>query len=94
MADENKKTAAVIDESVRPVQTCWYWKDKPVGERRVARKVLAQVGMTVEGLRSCDYDPPDCEATVNGFWTGIEVTELTHSRTLERSLKGERHYFI
>jgi hypothetical protein len=90
-ADE--ELAAVIRENVRAVQTYWYWKDKPVGERGAAHDVLTEAGMTVKGLRSCDQDPPDCEAMVDGLWTGIEFTELTHRKALERSLKGERQYF-
>ncbi|MDO8401691.1 MAG: hypothetical protein Q7T45_28170 [Bradyrhizobium sp.] len=33
-------------------------------------------------------DPPDCEAMVDGQWSGIEITELVDQKTLERSLKA------
>src|SRR3954469_14240608 len=91
--NEDEEFAAVIRKNVRTVQTYWYWNDKPVGERGAARNILAEAGMRVVGLRSCDRDPPDCEATVDELWTGIEVTELTHRKTLERSLKGKRQHF-
>lgn len=90
---EDEELAAVIRKDVRSVQTYWYWKDKRVGERGAARNVLTEAGMALHGLRSCDRDPPDCEATVDGLWTGIEVTEPTHRKALERSLKGTRQYF-
>lgn len=35
-------------------------------------------------------DPPDCEATLDGQFSGIEVTELVHRPTLERSIKAVR----
>ena len=42
--------------------------------------------------RSLDpgQDPPDCEATLDGKWSGVEVTELVHRPTLERSIKAVR----
>ena len=46
----------------------------------------------MDGLRSLDpgQDPPDCEATLDGKWSGVEVTELVHRATLERSIKAVR----
>ena len=46
--------------------------------------------MKVEGLLSRPEreDPPDCEGTLDGQWSGVEVTELVHRPTLERSLKA------
>src|SRR4051812_12730009 len=32
-------------------------------------------------------DPPDCEATLDGRPSGVEVTELTHRQALERNLR-------
>jgi hypothetical protein len=68
----------------------WYWRDKPVGEHGVARNILEGAGVQVDGLRSLDQDPPDCEATLDGQFSGIEVTELVHRPTLERSIKAVR----
>jgi hypothetical protein len=68
----------------------WFWRDKPVGEHGVARNILEEAGVQVEALRSLDQDPPDCEATLDGHFSGIEVTELVHRPTLERSIKAMR----
>jgi hypothetical protein len=70
----------------------WFWRDKPVGEHGVARNILEEAGVQVDGLRSLDpeQDPPDCEATLDGKWSGVEVTELVHRATLERSIKAVR----
>jgi hypothetical protein len=35
-----------------------------------------------------DQDPPDCEVLIGGIRTGIEVTELLHQRSLEKSIKA------
>jgi hypothetical protein len=68
----------------------WFWRDKPVGERGAARNILEKAGVQVDGLTSLDQDPPDCEATLDGQFSGIEVTELVHRATLERSIKAVR----
>lgn len=70
----------------------WYWRDKPVGERGAAREILEKAGVQVDGLRSLDrgQDPPDCEGTLESKWSGVEVTELVHRPTLERSIKAVR----
>jgi hypothetical protein len=68
----------------------WFWRDKPVGERGVARNILEAAKVQVNDLRSRDHQPPDCEATLDGNFSGIEVTELVHRPTLERSIKAVR----
>ena len=68
----------------------WFWRDKQVGERGAARNILEEAGIQVDGLRSLDQDPSDCEATLDGQFSGIEVTELVHRPTLERSIKAVR----
>lgn len=72
------------------MQSYWYWGDKPVGEREAARKVLTEAGFEVTDLNSRKEDPPDCEASVNGAWCGIEVTELLHRPALEQSIQALR----
>lgn len=67
----------------------WFWRDKPVGESGIARDILKAAGVQVDGLRSAE-DPPDCAATLDGQFSGIEVTELVHRPTLERSIKAVR----
>jgi hypothetical protein len=68
----------------------WFWRDKPVGERGAARNILQEAGVQVDDLRSLDpeQEPPDCEATLDGRFSGVEVTELVHRPTLERSIKA------
>jgi hypothetical protein len=80
----------LIAENLRPWNSYWTWRDKPIGERGAAQEILREAGCKVDGLisREVGLDPPDCEAIVDGRWTGIEVTELVHRKTLERSLKA------
>lgn len=63
---------------------------KPVMEREAARQVLTAIGLQPVNLRSRprDQDPPDCEATIDGQWCGIEVTKFLHQKALERSIKA------
>src|SRR4051794_1479566 len=88
-ADDDEPTEA-IRANIREWQTFWYWRDKPVGERGAAREVLTAAGFDLRDLRSCASDPPDCEATIDGRRCGIEMTELVHRPTLERSIKAVR----
>src|SRR5262245_63936178 len=80
---------------MRPVNSFWYWSEKPIMERGAALQILETAGLHVNGLKSrqSGQDPPDCEALINGRWSGIEITELVHRPTLERSLKTARSYF-
>jgi hypothetical protein len=68
----------------------WFWRDKPIAESGIARDILEGAGVQVDGLKSLEQDPPDCEATLDGQFSGIEVTELVHRPTLERSIKAVR----
>ena len=87
--DDPNDVERLIATNVRPWNSFWSWRDKPIGEQGVAREITAAAGLKVEDLVSRENrDPPDCEATVDGRWTGIEVTELVHQKTLERSLKA------
>jgi hypothetical protein len=92
-ADDPTSLAEAIQANARSWNSYWSWKDKPVGERGAAHNILNAAGIHAEELVSRDegQDPPDCEATVNGCLTGIEVTELVHRPTLERSLKAQKH---
>lgn len=80
----------LIAGNLRPWNSYWTWRDKPVGERGAAKDILREAGCEVERLvsREVGLDPPDCEAMVDGRWSGIEVTELVHRKTLERSFKA------
>jgi hypothetical protein len=71
-------------------QDYWHWKDKPVHERASARTVLEAAGVKIDELRSRNHDPPDCEAFLDGQWSGIEVTELLDQPTLEQSIRARR----
>ena len=66
----------------------WFWRDKPVGERGIARDILEAAKAQITELRSLDQDPPRLRA--DGQFSGIEVTELVHRPTLERSIKAVR----
>jgi hypothetical protein len=72
--------------NTRPWNGFWFWRDKQVGERGAAQKILQEANFKVERLVSRERDPPDCEAMLNGKWSGIEVTELVHKRTFQQSI--------
>jgi hypothetical protein len=69
----------------------WYWRDRPVQERVNAANVLKAAGVKIVELvsRNEREQPPDCEAKLDGQFSGIEVTELVH-RTAGRSIKARR----
>jgi hypothetical protein len=69
----------------------WYWREKALKERVNAAKILKAAGVQIVELVSRDEreQPPDCEATLDGQFSGIEVTELVH-RTARRSIKARR----
>jgi hypothetical protein len=69
----------------------WYWRDRPVQERVNAANVLKAAGVKIVELvsRNEREQPPDCEAKLDGQFSGIEVTELVH-RTARRSIKARR----
>ena len=89
MSDDDDFEQLVLANK-REWNSFWFWRDKPVGERGIARDILEKAGVQVDGLKSLDQDPPDCEATLDGQFSGIEVTELVHRATLERSIKAVR----
>jgi hypothetical protein len=68
------------------------WRDKPVAEAAAAKLILEHANVKVESLvsRASGQDPPDCEGVLDGNWSGVEVTELVHRPTLERSIKAVR----
>ena len=67
----------------------WDWPDRPVKEHGIASEILCAGGLDVTKLewREEGKDPPDCEGVIDGRWSGIEVTELVHRKSLERSSK-------
>ena len=75
----------------------WKWPDRQVEERGIATEILRQAGVEVTDMRSRKQgeDPPDCEATLDGRVSGVEVTELIEQPSLERNLREleSREYF-
>jgi hypothetical protein len=67
----------------------WKWSDRLVEERGIASEILREAGENVAGMRSLErgQDPPDCEATLDGRFSGVEVTELIDQRALEQNLR-------
>jgi predicted nucleotidyltransferase len=78
-------------KNLRRVNGYWAYGQKPVGERGAASVILEAAGFAIDRLVSCEDAnlPPDCAATVDGVHTGIEVTELVHRKSLDRSLKSK-----
>jgi hypothetical protein len=67
----------------------WVWPDRLVEERGIASEILGQAGVNVADMLSRERgeDPPDCEATLDGRLSGVEVTELIDRSALEKSLR-------
>jgi hypothetical protein len=88
--DDLKSFHALIEANAR--EWIWGWRDKPVAERGEAREILEQAGERVVDLvsRKQREQPPDCEAMLDGRFSGVEVTELLHRKTFERSLKAKK----
>ena len=80
----------VVLPNTREWNGFWFWRDKLIGERGAARNILEAAGIQVDGLTSLDQDPPDCEAMLDGQFSGIEVTELVNRAMLERSIRAVR----
>jgi hypothetical protein len=90
MTDDDDFKQLVL-ANTREWNSFWFWRDKPVGESGAAVAILEAAKVRVTDLRSLHPDdPPDCEATLDGQFSGIEVTELVHQPTLERSIKAVR----
>lgn len=81
-------------EKKRKVSSYWDWPDKPVKERGIALNILPRVFKDVVDLTSLEpgQDPPDCECSLDGSFSGVEVTELVDQKTLEQSIRGDRVY--
>jgi hypothetical protein len=67
----------------------WKWGDRPVEERGIARNILVEAGVNVADMLSLEQgqDPPDCEATLDGCFSGVEVTELVDEPALKHNLR-------
>jgi hypothetical protein len=67
----------------------WVGPHRPVAERGIAKNILEEAGENVADMRSRErgQDPPDCEAMLDGRFSGIEVTELIDRQALEQSLR-------
>jgi len=66
------------------------WSDRPVQERVIARTMLEHAGFKVSTFKSCEDDPPDCEGTLDGNRSAVEVTRLNHEKTRAQSMKARR----
>ncbi len=74
----------LIGTNTRKWNSFWYWREKPIMESGAALALLEAANIRVEQLvsREPGHDPPDCEALLDGRWSGIEVTEVVHQRAL------------
>jgi hypothetical protein len=79
----------IMLERKRKKNSFWKWPDRQVEERCLAIEILSSAGVDVVGMGSREQgeDPPDCEATLDGRVSGIEVTELIDQETLEWNLQ-------
>ncbi|HEY6754038.1 MAG TPA: hypothetical protein VI077_04905 [Pseudolabrys sp.] len=66
------------------------WPNRSVQERVIARTMLEHAGFEVSACKSCDDDPPDCDGTLDGVRSAIEVTRLTHEKARAQSIKAQR----
>jgi hypothetical protein len=88
--DDEADPRSLIEANARPWDSYWYWRDKPIAERGAAGEILRSARVQVGNLisRPPNEDPPDCEGTLDGEKSAIEVTELVHRPALERSIKA------
>jgi hypothetical protein len=81
----------------RKQNSYWVWPHRPVEERGIASDILRQFGMNVADMLSREpgQDPPDCVATLDGCFSGVEVTELIDRQVVEQNLRqpGSPKYF-
>jgi hypothetical protein len=70
--------------------TYWDGPNRSVRERVAARTILQHAGFEVTGFVSRKDDPPDCEGTLDGQWSAIEVTRLTNQEARAQSMKARR----
>jgi hypothetical protein len=79
----------IMIEKKRRKNSFWKWPDRQVEERCLAIEILSSAGVDVVGMGSREQgeDPPDCEATLDGRVSGVEVTELIDQASLERNLR-------
>jgi hypothetical protein len=80
----------VMIKKKRKWNSYWDWPDRSVKERGIAGGILRQSGVQVTRLtsRAPGQDPPDCEAELDGHFSGVEVTELVDQETLEQSIRA------
>jgi hypothetical protein len=78
--------------NVRSWDNFWHWRELPIAEHGAATVILRHAGIKVGALRSRppNQDPPDCEGMLDRKWSAVEITELVHRPTLERSIKAQR----
>jgi hypothetical protein len=82
-----------IARNTREANSYWYWKDRPVMDEAIAKDVLTVRRLPFEQLRSRHReDPPDCEAIVNGWRTGIELTELADKPAVKSNIKTSERF--
>jgi hypothetical protein len=68
----------------------WDWDDRPIQERGAARQILESASFEVSVFKSREDDPPDCEGTLDGQWSAIEVTRLTHEKARAQNMKVQK----
>jgi len=66
------------------------WPDRPVQERVIARTMLEHAGFEISAFASRDDDPPDCEGTLDGKRSAIEVTRLNHKKARALNMKARK----
>jgi hypothetical protein len=83
---------AVVRANTREANAFWFWRDRPIMERRAALDILQVGGVKVADLisRKTGEDPPDCEGVLDGRFSGVEVTELVDQETLQLSIRATR----
>jgi hypothetical protein len=90
--DDDLSYLRLMVEKKRKVSSYWDWPDKPVKELGIARNILSLAFKDVVDLTSREEEqqPPDCQSSLDGSFSGVEVTELVDQETLEQSIRGDR----
>jgi len=94
--DDDLSYLRAMIEKKRKINGYWDWPDRPIKEIGIARNILQRAGEEIIDLvnRNQGEDPPDCEATLQGQFSGVEVTELIDQETLEQSISGGTKVFL
>src|SRR5215470_3762148 len=73
-----KPTPIFAPSGSRVTDSFWDFHNKTEMECGAAEIILKAAEFDVSRLRRPKKDPPDCEGMLDGLWSAVELTRLTH----------------